>query len=61
MNGERELETLAVFVHGLTAFGHALGVVYNYRKARRVDLDVVIHAAALLYDVRAAVKHAGRR
>lgn len=56
-----ELDTLAVFVHGLTAFGHLLGVVYNFRKSRRVDRDVIIHAAALVYDVHSAIKHAVRR
>lgn len=56
-----EIDTLAVFVHGFTAFGHLLGVVYNYRKAKRVDFDVIVHGAALIYDVQAAVKHARRR
>jgi hypothetical protein len=55
-----ELETLAVFVHGLTAFGHLLGVVYNYRRAGRVDRDVTIHGAALIYDIYSAAKHAKR-
>lgn len=56
----RELESLAVFVHGVTAFGHLLGIVYNYRKSGRVDRHVVIHSAAFLYDVFSAVEHAKR-
>lgn len=56
----RELDALAVFVHGVTAFGHALGVVYNWRTDRRIDRHVVIHSAAFLYDVYSAVKHAKR-
>jgi hypothetical protein len=55
-----ELETLAVFVHGLTAFGHLLGVVYNWRTDRRIDRHVVIHSAALIYDIYSAAKHAKR-
>jgi hypothetical protein len=60
MERSRELESLAVFVHGLTAFGHALGVVYNYRTGRRIDRHVVIHSAAFIYDIYSAAKHAKR-
>jgi len=52
----RELELLAAFVHGALAFGHALGLVYNVR--RRQWVDAAAHAAALIYDTRATVKHA---
>lgn len=56
----RELDTLAAFVHGVTAFGHLLGVIYNLRRSKRVDLDVVAHSLALTYDLYAAAKHARR-
>lgn len=51
----KEVETLAAFVHGALAFGHALGLVYNARKGNKVE--VVIHAGALAFDVYATVKH----
>lgn len=55
MNDRRELESLAVFVHGALAALHTLGVVYNIRQRNKVD--VVVHAAAAIYDFAAARKH----
>lgn len=60
VSDEREIETLAVFVHGALAFGHVLSLVYNLRRARRVDLDVIAHGLAAIYDVAAARKHSRR-
>ena len=57
--GSREIETLAVFVHGALAFGHLLGLVFNVR--RRNGFDSLAHAAGVIYDTAAAVGHARRR
>jgi hypothetical protein len=51
----RELDTLAVFVHGALAFGHALGLVYNVR--RRNGWQSAAHAAALAFDLWACREH----
>ena len=58
MSEERELETLAVFVHGALFALHALGFVYNVRRGNR--LDAAIHLAGVVYDGHAAIEH-GRR
>jgi len=50
-----ELEGLSVFVHGMLASLHLLGVVYNVR--RRSYLDVAAHSAAFVYDIYAAGNH----
>jgi len=50
-----ELEKLAVFVHGVLAGLHLLGVVYNIK--RRNYFDITAHSAAFVYDVYAAGNH----
>lgn len=55
---EREMETLAVFVHGLLAGLHTLGAIYNWRKGNRVD--TAMHGVAAVYDVWATSKHMRR-
>lgn len=49
------VETLGVFVHGVLAALHGLGVVHNLR--RRNWFDVAAHTAALVYDGWAVSKH----
>lgn len=56
--GERQLQVLGVFVHGMLTFGHLLGIVFNAR--RKNWFDVSAHSAAMTYDVWAAMKHARR-
>jgi hypothetical protein len=58
MRAERELETLACFVHGALAALHALGALYNARL--RNHLDTAVHSLACAYDVHAALKHYDR-
>lgn len=55
MTRHQELEKLAMFVHGMLAGLHLLGVVYNVK--RKNYLDVTAHAAAFIYDIHAASKH----
>lgn len=55
MQGERQLEALGVFVHGMLAGLHLLGVVHNVRK--RNWIDVAAHASAAAYDIWAANEH----
>lgn len=50
-----EFELFAGIVHGLTAFGHTLGLIHAIRQESR--FDGVIHGAALIYDVWAVRKH----
>lgn len=52
---ERQLSELGVFVHGVLAGLHLLGVVYNMR--RRNWWDVTAHTAAAIYDTHAAMAH----
>lgn len=52
---ERQMQELGVFVHGVLAGLHALGLVFNLR--RRSWFDVAMHGAALVYDTSAAVRH----
>lgn len=52
---ERQLQELGVFVHGMLASLHALGLAYNLR--RRNWFDVGMHGSALIYDTWAAAKH----
>ena len=54
----RDLETLAVFVHGMLAALHLLGIAYNWRRRNR--LDICCHALAGFYDLHAAHIHARR-
>ena len=53
--GERELQALGIFVHGVLVGLHALGIVYNLRK--RNWLDVAAHAGAGAYDFWATGRH----
>jgi hypothetical protein len=55
---EREMETIAVFVHGALAALHILGMIYNARKGNK--LDTVCHGLAAGYDIYATQKHMRR-
>lgn len=55
MDGRRQLEELAVVVHGSLATLHLLGLLYNLR--RRNVLDSLVHGAAALYDINAVRAH----
>lgn len=55
VTAEQQLSELSVFVHGVLAFGHALGFMYNWRRQNR--LDCLIHAGALTYDIWALRQH----
>lgn len=55
---EREMETIAVFVHGALASLHILGAIYNWRKGNKID--TVMHGVAAGYDVYATSKHMKR-
>ena len=55
VKGERDIQSLAVFVHGVLAGLHALGIVYNMK--RRNWFDVAAHSAAMSYDIWATAKH----
>lgn len=55
---DREIETLAVFVHGAAAGLHALGFFFNARRGQK--FDAAVHALVFVYDVVAVVKHARR-
>jgi len=50
-----EVDQLAVFVHGILAGLHLLGVVYNVKRGN--VFDVAAHSAAFVYDVYATTKH----
>lgn len=53
--GERQLQVLGVFVHGVLAGLHALGIIYNLR--RRNYSETAIHTAAATFSVVATTKH----
>lgn len=55
MKNDREVDTLAAFVHGALAFGHMLGFLYNAR--RRNTPQTVIHLGALVFDCYATYTH----
>ena len=58
-----ELETLAVFVHGALAFGHALGAANAVQVTGRQwyrDVDFWMHAGFVVYDGYATAKHLKR-
>lgn len=55
MKEDQDIETLGVFVHGILAGLHCLGMFYNLRK--RKYLDATIHGLALTYDAASAYKH----
>lgn len=57
MKDNAELDVLAAFVHGFAAFANLIGLIYNVRRAKRLDLDVAVHAAALTYHAGSARKH----
>jgi hypothetical protein len=58
MNERDHLEELGVFVHGMLASFHLLGVVYNMRK--RNWSDTIIHGCGVIYDTVAVTKHMRR-
>lgn len=53
-----EVEKLAIFVHGMLAAGHLLGVVYNAKRGN--VFDVTAHSLAFVYDIYATSKHLKR-
>ena len=53
--GERDLQSLGVFVHGVLSAFHLLGLVYNFKRKNR--FDCLAHASALAYDLYALRKH----
>lgn len=55
-DSERQLQELGVFVHGLLAGLHLLGMAYNLK--RRNWVDVACHGGAAVYDIWAVSKHA---
>lgn len=52
---ERQLQTLGIFVHGVLAGLHVLGIAYNAK--RKNWFDVGMHGVAATYDVYAVAKH----
>lgn len=52
---ERQVAELGVFVHGMLAALHVLGIVYNLR--RKNWWDVFAHGGAATYDAWAVTKH----
>ena len=52
---EKELQSLAIYVHGVLTGLHALGIIYNLRK--RNWIDVAAHSGAAAYDLWATSKH----
>ena len=55
MRNSVEVEKLAVFVHGILAGFHLLGVIYNVKRGN--NFDVAVHGAAVVYDLYAVSKH----
>ena len=55
MKSERQMAELGVFVHGVLAGLHLIGIAYNLRKRNWVD--VVAHTGAVAYDIWAVNKH----
>ena len=51
----KELEGLAMFVHGALGSLHLLGAVFNLR--RKNWKDATIHTVVLTYDAHSAWKH----
>ena len=49
------MQQLSVFVHGVLAGLHLLGIAYNAR--RRNWFDVAAHVSAATYDIWATAKH----
>lgn len=55
MSPHQQMHELGVFVHGLLAGLHLIGLGYNLQ--RRNWFDVAMHAAALVYDAHAVTTH----
>ncbi|HEY2931493.1 MAG TPA: hypothetical protein VGK99_07075 [Acidobacteriota bacterium] len=55
LKGERDLQSLAIFVHGALASLHMLGVIYNLRRKNWAQAG--IHGAAAAYDAWATSNH----
>ncbi len=55
MEREREIETLAIAVHGALASLHLLSLLYNAR--RRNVGDCIAHGLGVLYDANAVRLH----
>lgn len=54
-SASRQLESLALVVHGALATLHLLAVAYHLQRRQRVD--ATLHLAAATYDVIAAQRH----
>ena len=55
---KREVEDLAVVVHGFLAFGHALALYFHLKRGRKAH--ATIHAVVLIYDLMGVRRHASR-
>lgn len=55
MKNNKELQELALFVHGILFGLHSLGFVYNLK--RRNWFDVLVHGTAAGYDLYAVRRH----
>lgn len=54
-NEEHNSQKLATFVHGALTFGHALGVLYNFK--RKNYGYMAAHAAAAAFDMYCTFDH----
>jgi hypothetical protein len=54
-HAERQIAEICVFVHGVLAAFHLLGIVYNLKQRNR--FDVLMHSVAAAYDLWATDKH----
>lgn len=54
-NADLQLAELGIFVHGVLAAFHMLGIVYNVK--HRNWFDVTMHGMAAAYDVFATGRH----
>jgi hypothetical protein len=52
---DRQMEELSIAVHGVLAFGHLIGFLYNYKRENWFDAGA--HGLAGMYDVWAVNKH----
>lgn len=52
---EHQLQSLGIFVHGVLAGLHLLGVAYNLKRKNWVDVSA--HTLAAGYDIWATTKH----
>lgn len=55
MDEHEDVEIIAVFLHGVLALGHAVGILHNLR--RRNYKAVLFHACAFLGDCYAVYIH----